>query len=312
MIAFLKHFFIPHSLNNYKAKILHHSTLLVLILFLGISTILLNQTGNRFPEVLGISTNITSQELLGLANQKRQEENLPLLSLNPELSAAALSKANDMFSKNYWAHNSPDGKTPWEFIKEAGYSYIYAGENLARGFTTSGDVTNAWMASPSHRANVMSNNYGEVGFAVVTGKLDGEDTVLVVEEFGSRNLAVLPSTQKANVSGTSQNESEKTVEAAPVEKKTISQPIENKTSTEKQQALFASAQVKNKPLIDSVNLTTNFSIFIISLVVVALILEMVILERRKILSFTKHNPDHILFLISILILIFILGKGIVV
>ena len=86
-----------------------------------------------------------------------------------------------MFSKDYWAHNAPDGTTPWVFIKNTGYNYIYAGENLARGFNSASDVINAWMNSPEHRQNVLSPNYQNVGFAVATGTLSGEDTVLVVE-----------------------------------------------------------------------------------------------------------------------------------
>ena len=100
-----------------------------------------------------------------------------------------------MFAKNYWAHVSPDGTTPWVFIKSAGYSYVYAGENLARGYNTSQDVVTAWMASPEHKQNMLSSNYQNVGFAIVTGNLTGEDTVLVVEMFGSTALAAAPSNQ---------------------------------------------------------------------------------------------------------------------
>jgi len=192
MKEFLHHFFIPRESNNYKAKLLHQTTLLLFIAFFIIGGLLLNLTKTKYPSVLGISTDITSEQLLTLVNQKRQENGLPPLSFSPELATAARSKANDMFSKNYWAHNSPDGKTPWEFLKEAGYNYVYAGENMARGFNTSADVTNAWMVSPTHRANVLSPNYSDVGFAVVTGNLSGEETVLVVQEFGNRALAALP------------------------------------------------------------------------------------------------------------------------
>src|SRR5204863_2082531 len=111
------------------------------------------------------------------------------LTISNELSRAASDKASDMFAKNYWAHNAPDGTTPWVFIKSSGYEYIYAGENLARGFTTSQSVVDAWMASPEHKENMLSKNYKNVGFAVATGNLNGEDTVLVVEMLGSTNYA---------------------------------------------------------------------------------------------------------------------------
>lgn len=135
---------------------------------------------------MGTSVDITSQELLLFTNQDRQKEGLSALTINNQLSQAAALKATDMFGKNYWAHNAPEGTTPWFFIKEAGYVYVYAGENLARGFNSSEDVVKAWMASPSHRENMLSKNYQDVGFAVVPGKLNGEDTVLVVEMFGGK------------------------------------------------------------------------------------------------------------------------------
>lgn len=299
----LHHFFIPRESNNYKAKLLHQTTLLLFIAFFIIGGLLLNLTKNKYPFVLGISTDITSEQLLALVNQKRQENGLPVLSFNPELASAARSKANDMFSKNYWAHNSSDGKTPWEFFKEAGYNYVYAGENLARGFNTSLDVTNAWMASPTHRANMLSSNYSDVGFAVVIGNLSGEETVLVVEEFGNRTLAALPQPAEKPVSTNLNNPNE-----ISIKQKIATSPNKSVKSSSKISPL---SDVKNSPLIDSIHLTTNIGTFIIIMFILALISETIILERRKIVNFAGHNPDHIFFLISVILVIAILGKGVI-
>ena len=209
-----------------------------------------------------------------------------------------------MLLKNYWAHNSPDGKTPWEFIKEAGYSYVYAGENMARGFNTSLDVTNAWMASPTHRANMLSSNYSDVGFAVVTGNLSGEETVLVVEEFGNRALAALsPQGESRSLSSSSNNSQEITL------KKEVA--VNPNRSVQSSLKASPPSGVKNLPLVDSLHLTTNIVNFIILMFILALISETIILERRKIVSFAEHNPDHILFLISVLLMIVILGRGVI-
>jgi len=303
MKEFLHHFFIPRESNNYKAKLLHQTTLLLFIAFFIIGGLLLNLTKTKYPSVLGISTDITSEQLLTLVNQKRQENGLPPLSFSPELATAARSKANDMFSKNYWAHNSPDGKTPWEFLKEAGYNYVYAGENMARGFNTSADVTNAWMVSPTHRANVLSPNYSDVGFAVVTGNLSGEETVLVVQEFGNRALAALPPPAERPVSTSSNNPNE-----IPIEQKVAAIPNKSVKSSSKINPL---SEVKKSPLIDSIHLTTNIGTFIIIMFILALISETMILERRKIVGFAEHNPDHIFFLVSVLLIIVILGRGVI-
>ncbi|MEK9178369.1 MAG: CAP domain-containing protein, partial [Patescibacteria group bacterium] len=182
----LKHLFLPLESNNHRAKLLHHKILFLVTLVLLTSSFVMPQIKTFSPQILGITHNVTLDELLLLTNQKRIENNLPPLVLSPELSLAASNKADDMFVKDYWAHNSPDGKTPWKFIRDSGYNYIYAGENLARGFTSGGDVVNAWMDSPTHRLNVLSPNYEDIGFSVMTGKLGGEETVLVVQEFGGR------------------------------------------------------------------------------------------------------------------------------
>jgi hypothetical protein len=108
------------------------------------------------------------------------------------LSAAALAKANNMFEMQYWDHFGPNGETPWQFISAAGYTYYYAGENLAKGFTTSEGVHQAWMASPSHRENILSPNYKDIGVAILSGTLNGKNVTLVVQMFGSQNVSQVP------------------------------------------------------------------------------------------------------------------------
>lgn len=245
-----------------------------------------------FSQILGVSTNITTQELLLMTNQKRQQLGLNPLILNEKLSEAASLKAVDMFAKNYWAHNAPDGTTPWVFIKKENYDYLYAGENLARGFTTSNDVVDGWMGSAKHRENVLSKNYQDIGFAVVNGKLLGEDTTLVVEMFGSEKS---PSNQAVSR----------------VSNSTTTSPIliERPKTTTENQVLSLFAGVKNFPSIDSVSLSSNLSIFIILLFIVVLILDMIIIERKKIARLVGHNLDHVLFLGFTFTLIVLLIRG---
>ena len=65
------------------------------------------------------------------------------MSPNAKLVAAAQAKANNMFELQYWDHFGPNGETPWMFISQAGYVYVYAGENLAKGFRTAEGVHEA-------------------------------------------------------------------------------------------------------------------------------------------------------------------------
>ena len=94
-------------------------------------------------------------------------------------------KASDMATSGYFAHISPRGLTPWYWLEQVGYNYQYAGENLAINFTDSQDVTNAWMASPEHRANIEKGQYTEVGTGVATGMYQGKQAIFVAQDFAN-------------------------------------------------------------------------------------------------------------------------------
>lgn len=134
------------------------------------------------------SNQFSQEDFLSLTNEARAEAGLAPLVLNPELQLAALQKAQDMVHNSYWDHYRPsDHKAPWDFIHEAGYQYTVAGENLARGFSTPGGITKAWLESPTHRANVLSPKYAEVGYASIkTTDQDGKTVLLTVQMFGHR------------------------------------------------------------------------------------------------------------------------------
>lgn len=117
--------------------------------------------------VLGAFSDFSQQTLLSDTNTQRLSHSESSLTLNPQLELAAQAKAADMNVHNYWSHTSPDGKTPWDFITQAGYSYQTAGENLAYGFNSGDDTVAAWMNSSEHRANILNADYQDVGFGVV-------------------------------------------------------------------------------------------------------------------------------------------------
>lgn len=310
----LSHFFLPSETNNYRPRILHNRILLILTLFFFSAGLLTTFLKTNFPSVLGSFSNISNDQLLLLTNQKRQENGQAPLVLNGELSSAAFNKANDMFAKNYWAHNSPDGTTPWVFIKGSGYNYIYAGENLARGFTTPSDVINAWMNSPEHRQNMLSGNYKEVGFAVETGNLSGEDTVLVVEMLGSTAFASNPVATNNQVTPTpaivaviSPAIAVPTITSTPTPTPTLvpPTPLANTLGAEKTNI----EKGPSKPLVNSAVLSVGSARAVISIFIFILLLDMFIIERAKIVRFVGHNLDHVLFFGLLLIIILILVRG---
>ena len=125
---------------------------------------------------------ISSVTILELVNKDRAAYGLPALTLNPTLTLAALSKAQDMLTHNYFSHVSPNGTKPWHWFKSLGYEYTYAGENLAAGFEDPFELERQWMDSPEHRANILSPLYHDVGLAIV----EKENKTVIVQFFGSR------------------------------------------------------------------------------------------------------------------------------
>lgn len=191
-------FFAPREDNNFHAKALHLKTLTVSLLFIISFGVIIGHLKTSQSQVLGFATDITTEKLLSLTNQQRASHNLSILKYNDKLASAAAAKAKNMFALNYWAHYAPDGTAPWSFILTAGYKYSYAGENLAKNFMFSQDVVTAWMNSPSHRENMLRPEYTDVGFAVANGVLNGQQTTLVVQMFGTPEVLTADSSTPDN------------------------------------------------------------------------------------------------------------------
>lgn len=131
------------------------------------------------------ASDITVQKDIDLANADRKEKGTGELVENEKLREAAAAKVEDMITDDYFAHNAPDGTTPWHWVEKAGYEYNYAGENLAMDFVSAEKMNQAWLASPTHRANILNEKYKDIGVAVKEGIINGHDTIIVVQMFGS-------------------------------------------------------------------------------------------------------------------------------
>ncbi len=181
----LRKWLIAHKHNNHRPHLTRSKSLLV-IMFLVLSLqVFSNVLIAKKPSVLGYATDINASTIISLTNSYRSGGGLSSLSYNQALTNAAAAKANDMLSSQYWAHDNPNGTTPWYFFNAAGYSYSYAGENLAKDFNTSAGVLSGWMNSPGHKANIMNGNYTNIGVAVINGTLLGSQTTLVVALYGT-------------------------------------------------------------------------------------------------------------------------------
>jgi uncharacterized protein YkwD len=132
-----------------------------------------------------LQTSILPEVVYNLTNTNRIKEQLPELKINPLLEKAAQSKANDMAEKGYFAHMSPEGLRMLNWLQLVKYRTLFGGENLAVLFSDSEAVVNAWMASESHRRNILNQRFTETGIAVARGVYKGKETLFVVQMFGT-------------------------------------------------------------------------------------------------------------------------------
>lgn len=193
MISWFTKHFIPHPENDHRPHFLHKkNTRALLALVIAFELLIYVLPTITFVDRVD-RTNLASvlpAVLSSLTNEERVEIELPELNVSPVLTKAAELKARDMAEKGYFAHTSPDGKSPWYWLEQVGYEYDYAGENLAINFTDSKDVTEAWMDSPKHRANIVKTSYTEVGTGIATGVFEGEKTIFVAQIYANPRTEV--------------------------------------------------------------------------------------------------------------------------
>lgn len=309
MVSILVHVFLPHHTNNHRARALHIDAFLVYIFAFLMFQIVTWVGSMRIPDVLGYATDIRLEELLSLTNAKRQEAGLSPLSVNGQLSQAAAGKAADMFAKGYWAHTSPDGKLPWDFIVGAGYTYTVAGENLAKNFNDSRGVMDAWMASASHKENLLKPSYKDIGFAIVNGTLNGEETTLVVQMFGASAgapVAVAPAPQPLVREVVAQ-------EVEPTIAPTVAPVVVTQVAFSTQEPAGTSAfgpivlaqfqDVVKHPWVNLSSLNKWVSFVFIGFLIAVLSLDAWLVHQRRIVRVSGRSHAHILFFAALLIII---------
>ncbi len=275
------HLFLPHHTNNHKAKLLHHQSLLVLLGLFIMAQSALTLFHTVKPGVLGYASQISPTTVIELTNQKRIAGGQLPLKENKALDEAAAAKAADMIGRSYWAHNAPDGTEPWNFILNSGYSYLHAGENLARDFSNPQDVVEAWMNSPSHKANLLSSKYQDIGIAVIDGKINGVETTLVVQMFGTLQSA------------------------AP-------RVASEKTTLVKQVLAQESVPVQlPKFQLSPFDVSRSISLAFVILIAVVLAFDWLIVWRRNLIRISGKNWAHLTYFLTLLIILILLKQGLI-
>jgi len=297
------HFFYPQESNNHRARILHIPWLAIIALFIIFFQSLIHLASSPGVKILGYASQISPQEVVNLTNEQRQGQDLSSLEYSEVLSQAALNKGQHMLEHDYWAHVAPDGTEPWEFFKSAGYKYRYAGENLARDFSNPSSAIGAWMASPTHRDNMLSDRYTEIGIAVVEGDLNGVDTTIIVQLFGTKLSGQTPAIPVAAAEETVPSPAPVLTKTITSEPKLATLPVVANNST------LTGAEMSATGKISPLEATKIFSLVLALMLIIALAVDGYIVTRRQITRVAGRALAHISFMGMVLAIILIIKAG---
>ena len=132
-----------------------------------------NTGGSSGTTTSTTSMNADEKEVFDLINKQRTNNGLQALKIDNEVQKVARIKAQDMVDNNYFAHESPTYGSPFEMMKSNQITYRTAGENIA-GNSEISKAVEAWMASESHKNNILNNSYNYTGVAVVNSSKYGK------------------------------------------------------------------------------------------------------------------------------------------
>lgn len=283
---------IPAEDQRRRAHGLSHEALFLYATFIFLVQFGISFVSLKFPGILGFASNIKVEEIIEATNKRRAENNLPLLRVNEKLTQAAQLKAAYMFEKDFWAHVAPDGTTPWKFILQSGYRYLYAGENLAKDFQDTQDVVGAWMNSKAgHKENILGESYSDIGVAVVKGTLAGFQTTLVVQMFGSTSRPTAVARAQAPAA-------EKLETAKPAVTEELPSPAV--VPVPSGPALPVLEGQPKVAVVDVLALAKNVSFAFGFFLLILFLVDGFIVFRKRSVRISGHNGAHILILLLIL------------
>ncbi len=309
--AKIRHYFTPHHTNNFRAKLLHNSGIFFFIGVLLTGNLFLRLLDATPYHILGFTSSITINEVVSATNSERTRAGLPTLVSSEKLADAARRKAANMIEEDYWAHNSPSGKTPWVWFKSAGYSYLYAGENLAKDFGSTDRMLSAWMASPTHRDNIVNAKYKEIGIAVVPGTLQGKDTMLVVQLFGTPANGTVAAADTSNSTVAAKEVVPATTPAPTIVPATTitDNPVPEVQSATPESVQAVVAEVQLQPKLNEFTLKKIMSLATTLLFIFVLVIDLILAESKVISRRVGKNWAHIVFINVILLATTILNAG---
>jgi uncharacterized protein YkwD len=116
-------------------------------------------------------------------NAERTRAGLATLRTNPGLAVAAEIQAEQVASAGRLEHVLPQARYPSleDRLAAAGYNWRLAGENLAFGQMNAAGAVQTWMQSATHRANILNDEFTDVGAGYV---VDPNGRPYYVQVFG--------------------------------------------------------------------------------------------------------------------------------
>jgi uncharacterized protein YkwD len=169
----------------------------VAVLAAALAVTLLVPGAARATDRSHLTSTALEQSMIVQINALRAAHDLGPLTANPALFESASLHCRQMLAGGYFGHQAPDGRNFGvrleAFYPPRGFGYYEVGENLfwTVRAASSSRIVEAWMASPSHRANLLSADWRQVGIAAVQapsapGVYDGRGVTVVTVDFGVR------------------------------------------------------------------------------------------------------------------------------
>lgn len=182
MLKLFKSLLIPDKDNGFLPKIIGCRAL---VLYAFLSVIVFSVISPAFFNIDKLLALLTQDLVIKEVNPIREEQGFLNLKANEKLNKAAQMKAEDMIEKDYFDHMSPNGKYPWEWLKEVDYNFAAAAENLAIDASSPRTLVKAWLDSPSHAKNILNGYFTDIGIGIAKGEIEGRKTTVVVMFLGT-------------------------------------------------------------------------------------------------------------------------------
>ena len=116
---------------------------------------------------------ISEDKMFQWVNEERAKAGVKPLVIDEKLVAVARAHSKDMFNRGFFAHENPDGQSPFDRMEKGGVTFEVAGENIAYAPTVE-LAHNGLMRSPGHRKNILNPDFGHVGYGIIDAGIYGK------------------------------------------------------------------------------------------------------------------------------------------